>query len=114
MGLFCKLTLSESTKSVAVACGRATEGIAQQLVLNGERTDIETVPWHAAIYLEIGSQKAFSCGGSLVSPCFVVTGADTSDARNTLQQMLQPCLRPVSGPLKARETNLKVIHFLQT
>lgn len=51
-------------------CGKAGKGVAP-LVVGGDRTAIESVPWHAAVYNE---NNTFVCGGTLVSRCSVVTG----------------------------------------
>lgn len=58
----------------AVQCGKARPG-ASELVKGGDPIAIESVPWHAALYLQRAGKIEFVCGGSLVSRCFVVTAA---------------------------------------
>ncbi|XP_034245919.1 uncharacterized protein LOC117647989 isoform X2 [Thrips palmi] len=57
-----------------VGCGRGGPGPAT-LVQNGNKTSIESVPWHAGIFVEANGRLQNVCGGSLVSPCIVVTAA---------------------------------------
>lgn len=44
-------------------------------IVGGEFTVVENQPWFAAIYLKNkgGSPPSFKCGGSLISPCWVVS-----------------------------------------
>ncbi|XP_034240335.1 coagulation factor IX-like [Thrips palmi] len=58
------------------ACGKAQPG-PSELVQDGDTAAVETVPWHAAIYVESSGRKdkEYVCGGSLVARCFVATAA---------------------------------------
>ncbi|XP_034240293.1 uncharacterized protein LOC117644784 [Thrips palmi] len=42
---------------------------------NGDKAAIESVPWHAGIFIQVDGRLRNVCGGSLVSPCVVVTAA---------------------------------------
>ncbi|XP_034252950.1 low-density lipoprotein receptor-related protein 8-like isoform X7 [Thrips palmi] len=55
----------------ASACGNAEPVLTKE----GNATSVETFPWHIAIYVERSGRKSYTCGGSLVAPCFVVTAA---------------------------------------
>ncbi|XP_034254814.1 uncharacterized protein LOC117653317 isoform X2 [Thrips palmi] len=61
-------------KSIEPECGKARPG-PTELVKGGDPASIESVPWHAALYLDRAGKIEFVCGGSLVSRCFVVTAA---------------------------------------
>lgn len=56
---------------VELTCGETSERRANKIV-GGSFTPIESHPWLAAIYLQ---RDGFLCGGSLISPCWVVTAA---------------------------------------
>nr|XP_046258874.1 tissue-type plasminogen activator-like [Scatophagus argus] len=53
-----------------MTCGERSEQRLHKIV-GGSFTPIESHPWVAAIY----QQDSFLCGGSLISPCWVVTAA---------------------------------------
>ncbi|XP_010743494.3 tissue-type plasminogen activator [Larimichthys crocea] len=55
-----------------LTCGQRSERRLNKIV-GGSFTPIESQPWIAAIFLQKG--KRFNCGGSLISPCWVVTAA---------------------------------------
>lgn len=84
------LVLSELIPGVfaELSCGERSEQRTNKIV-NGSFTDVESHPWVAAIF----SHGGFLCGGSLISPCWVVTAAhcflDGWDIQNQLVQNLQ-------------------------
>lgn len=65
-----------------LTCGERSER-RRHKVVGGSFTAIESHPWVAAIY----HQGRFLCGGSLISPCWVLTAAhcfiDRSEEKNT-------------------------------
>ncbi|KAM9345462.1 urokinase-type plasminogen activator-like [Symphorus nematophorus] len=54
-----------------LTCGERSERRMNKIV-GGSFTPIESHPWVAAIFLK---RRGFLCGGSLISPCWVVTAA---------------------------------------
>lgn len=58
-----------------LTCGQKSEQM-QYKVVGGSFTPIESQPWVAAIYTRRGE---FLCGGSLITPCWVLTAAHCFD-----------------------------------
>ncbi|XP_056148411.1 tissue-type plasminogen activator-like [Lampris incognitus] len=63
-----------------LTCGQKTER-KQFKIVGGALTSTEAQPWMAAIFSQ---NSAFLCGGSLITPCWVLTAAHCfSDGENT-------------------------------
>ncbi|KAM3605848.1 uncharacterized protein V6R79_006013 [Siganus canaliculatus] len=82
-----------------LTCGERSEQKLNKIV-GGSFTAIESHPWVAAIYLQ---NKGFLCGGSLISPCWVVSAAHCFfDSNQTNPKHLSVHL----GKTAINETNL--------
>ncbi|KAL4641091.1 urokinase-type plasminogen activator-like [Arapaima gigas] len=60
-------------KSKASTCGERTQ--KQFKIVGGSVTTVESQPWIASIFKRFGRSNGFQCGGSLISPCWVLTAA---------------------------------------
>lgn len=75
-------------------CGQREE--RNMKVVGGALSTVERHPWMAAVFSRSARGRSFTCGGSLISPCWVLTAAhcfpDGSVQTNRIgERKLQTC-----------------------
>lgn len=76
--LFCAIVQfgwAQDPDPLKFSCGQVLVDRQQTLNPNTNNLSPGTWPWHAAIYhVQQGGRPEFKCGGTLISPNFVLTG----------------------------------------
>ncbi|KPP70640.1 hypothetical protein Z043_110508 [Scleropages formosus] len=70
---FCNIPRCPSQPKPPTTCGERTK--KQLKIVGGRMTTVESQPWIASIFMKSRSRNVFQCGGSLISPCWVLTAA---------------------------------------
>ncbi|KAJ0060056.1 hypothetical protein NL108_002855, partial [Boleophthalmus pectinirostris] len=72
---YCDIPRCGSETLVAPSCGIRTRGRMMKIV-GGTVSTVEAQPWMAALFWRSKTkERVFRCGGSLISPCWVLTAA---------------------------------------
>ncbi|XP_013870296.1 plasminogen activator, urokinase b isoform X2 [Austrofundulus limnaeus] len=66
------------TQTAELTCGQRP-GRRQMRIVGGSVVSVKSHPWFAAIFQRTRQVEVFLCGGSLISPCWVLTAAHCFD-----------------------------------